>query len=102
MTELSRRKLLGGLTAFLCAPAIVRVADLMPIKAWTEAGILPLTAGGTGATPIAARNTLLTPEIIAREALKCLERDVTKMFERELFGPHEPSQIRIGGLRSFA
>ena len=29
---LSRRKLIGGLTVFIAAPAIVRVTSLMPVK----------------------------------------------------------------------
>lgn len=32
---LNRRKLIGGLVAFIAAPAIIRVADLMPIRAFT-------------------------------------------------------------------
>lgn len=31
---ISRRGLLGGIGALLAAPAIVRVASLMPVKAW--------------------------------------------------------------------
>lgn len=31
--ELTRRKLLGGLGLLIAAPAIIRVADLMPIRA---------------------------------------------------------------------
>ena len=33
MITLSRRKLIGGLTAFIAAPAIVRVSSLMPMRA---------------------------------------------------------------------
>ena len=42
---LSRRKLLGALTAFIAAPAIVRVASLMPVKAWDD-GLLWETPKG--------------------------------------------------------
>lgn len=31
---LSRRSLVGGLTSFIAAPAIIRVADLMPVRAF--------------------------------------------------------------------
>lgn len=34
--ELSRRNFLIGTSLFLAAPAIIRVADLMPIRAWTD------------------------------------------------------------------
>lgn len=34
--DLNRRKLIGGLTAFIAAPAIIRVAGIMPIKAFQE------------------------------------------------------------------
>lgn len=34
--NLSRRNLLTGLTAFIAAPAIIRVAGIMPVKAWIE------------------------------------------------------------------
>jgi hypothetical protein len=33
---LTRRSLLGGLVAFVAAPAIVRAASLMPVKAWGD------------------------------------------------------------------
>lgn len=33
---LTRRGLIGGLAAFIAAPAIIRVAQLMPIKALEE------------------------------------------------------------------
>lgn len=34
--ELNRRGFITGLGALIAAPAIIRVADLMPIKAWKE------------------------------------------------------------------
>lgn len=37
----SRRKLLGGLGLLIAAPAIVRVASIMPVKAWEEAEFFP-------------------------------------------------------------
>lgn len=36
MEFLTRRKLLGGLAAFIAAPAIIRVAGIMPIKAFDD------------------------------------------------------------------
>lgn len=33
---ITRRNLLTGMAAFIAAPAIIRVADLMPVKAWSE------------------------------------------------------------------
>lgn len=40
---MSRRKLITGLTAFIAAPAIIRVADLMPIRSLENYSI---TLGG--------------------------------------------------------
>ena len=34
---LSRRSLITGLASLVCAPAIVRVGSIMPVKAWTFA-----------------------------------------------------------------
>ncbi len=36
MIQLSRRKLLGGLSALIAAPAIIKVAGIMPVKVWEE------------------------------------------------------------------
>lgn len=41
-TSPTRRGLLVGLTGLVCAPAIVRVSSLMPVKAWVETP-MPLT-----------------------------------------------------------
>lgn len=32
--EINRRKLITGLSAIICAPAIVRASSLMPVRAW--------------------------------------------------------------------
>ena len=45
--EISRRKLVTGLAAFIVAPAIIRVASLMPVKAWGETGTLELMVQST-------------------------------------------------------
>lgn len=37
---LTRRKLLGGLIAFISAPAIIKVAGIMPIRAYNPGVIL--------------------------------------------------------------
>lgn len=34
--QISRRKLLGGLSAFIAAPAIIKVAGIMPVKVWKD------------------------------------------------------------------
>lgn len=36
MIELPRRKFLTGLTALIAAPAIVRAASIMPVRAFVE------------------------------------------------------------------
>ena len=36
MLQISRRKLLGGLSAFIAAPAIIKVASIMPVKVWDD------------------------------------------------------------------
>jgi hypothetical protein len=36
MLQISRRKLLGGLSAFIAAPAIIKVAGIMPVKVWRD------------------------------------------------------------------
>jgi len=36
MLELPRRKFLIGLTAFLAAPAIIRVADMMQVRSFSD------------------------------------------------------------------
>ncbi len=36
MQPLTRRGLIAGAAALFCAPAIVRVGSLMPVKAWAE------------------------------------------------------------------
>lgn len=40
----SRRTLLTGIAALICAPAIVRATSLMPVKSWNVAS-LPLVKG---------------------------------------------------------
>lgn len=37
---ITRRGLIGGLAAFIAAPAIIRVASIMPIKAFDEVPLL--------------------------------------------------------------
>ena len=37
---ITRRGLIGGLAAFIAAPAIVRASSLMPVKAWRFDGML--------------------------------------------------------------
>lgn len=34
--QISRRGLIGGLAAFIAAPAIVRASSIMPVKAWND------------------------------------------------------------------
>jgi hypothetical protein len=36
MIQISRRSLIRGLGALIAAPAVIRVASLMPIKVWDE------------------------------------------------------------------
>ena len=36
MIDISRRKLISGLTALIAAPAIIRVASIMPIRAFEQ------------------------------------------------------------------
>lgn len=46
--EITRRKLFGVITAFIAAPAIIRVADMMPIKAFASRKVrtIKLTING--------------------------------------------------------
>lgn len=43
--QVSRRVLLAGLGALICAPAIVRASSLMPVKAWKEPAFLAIDLG---------------------------------------------------------
>jgi hypothetical protein len=36
MLQMNRRSLITGLSAFIAAPAIIKVASLMPVKVWQE------------------------------------------------------------------
>ena len=38
---LSRRSLITGLASLVCAPAIVRVGSIMPVKAWADTMLYP-------------------------------------------------------------
>jgi hypothetical protein len=40
MQKISRRSLFGGVAALIAAPAIVRVASLMPVKAYGQSYII--------------------------------------------------------------
>lgn len=58
----TRRSVLTGLGALICAPAIVRASSLMPVRAWTEdyapelwAGVKPVWTPTPGFTLSAAR-----------------------------------------------
>jgi hypothetical protein len=37
--NLSRRKFIASAATFIAAPAIIRVADIMPVKAWADDGV---------------------------------------------------------------
>ncbi len=70
MITLSRRKLLGGLSAFIAAPAIVRVASLMPVKA------LPVAVVDDGFWFNAAEYEALTEQSVARLAAYMQQRRI--------------------------
>ena len=77
--ELTRRKLIGGIGFLFAAPAIIRVSNLMPIKA-----IEPLYV---------PRNTILTADLIAKEALRILQNEL-QYFEW-LKTPQDSGALRI-------
>ncbi len=87
MSELSRRSLFAGIGALIAAPAIVRAASLMPVRA-----IVP-----------ARRNIYLTFAEISREAIyqfRYSNTFIANIDRQWTWGGHvvlvrEPSQLRI-------
>ena len=68
---MDRRGFLRGILAAAAAPAIVRIGSLMPVKSI----FVPTTEevlAFTGATSIGGGNTLLSIDLITREALRIL------------------------------
>ena len=74
----TRRGFLGSILALAAAPAIVRASSLMPVRVFDAEWVDTI---GTGV--LTRGNTLLTPAMITREALRILENQLvfTRAFE---------------------
>lgn len=68
---MNRRGFLGAILAAATAPAIVRIESLMPVRQLMLDDWLP-TASGV----LTRGNTLLTIDMITREALRVLEENL--------------------------
>lgn len=68
---MNRRSFLGAILAAGAAPAIVKAASLMPVRA-----IQFPTLAETLEINIIRGNTLLTPTLITREALRVFEKNL--------------------------
>lgn len=78
MTNLSRRSLITGLISFVAAPAIVRAASLMPVRAFEEPVLIRL---GLSLTTI--RELLLPGLIHLNGAFKDVPPQWDELFSRE-------------------
>ena len=90
---MERRGFLKSMLALGVAPAVITSGVLMPVRAIalpTDAEVLAVAGGG---------NTLLTPELITREALRILNENISFMstvnrqFD-EAFSPSGTIKIR--------
>ncbi len=92
MLDVSRRRLFGFGAALLAAPAIVRVASLMPVSV-PKLIVAPVR--------FKSGNTLLSSDIILREALLHLENELiiskicNRDYEREFMLPAGGKMISI-------
>lgn len=86
---LSRRKFLIGAGALFCAPAIIRVADLMPIREWRDDYIFswyqktPLQFNGRGLLIEEQRTNLLLKEDMLNGWMR-LQYVARRMTNREI------------------
>jgi hypothetical protein len=96
LITLSRRKLFVAGTAFLAAPAIVRCASLMPVKAWIDGdlvtiGVIPVIfPDGT----IGSRTLNVAEGMVVRANRAALSgKDVVAMYR--LFKPIDGSESQV-------
>lgn len=83
----TRRSVLRGLSALVCAPAIVRASSLMPVKAWAD----DYELGWTITDPI----TGLTTRGTFAKQFAALVRDNNGMIIRLIDGGIYKSEFRL-------
>lgn len=96
---ISRRGLLSGLVGLIAAPAIVRVASLMPVKAWMDDGVA-LNAMRHPWSNVAGRD--LTEDSLMEMMLELSGFDAYGQPVIEMITLGRPSLMKwreIGGLR---
>jgi hypothetical protein len=74
---LSRRKLFTGAAMFIAAPAIIRVASLMPVKAWADA--VSLDPGGVSRSVYWLRFSV-SPQTISDYPINWLETEAPAVW----------------------
>jgi hypothetical protein len=81
---LPRRKFLLGLTSIFAAPAIVRVASLMPLSALPPDEVLDAIPMRVLREEFIPKHSLLTIQMITREALRFWKNSNAFMYEIDM------------------
>lgn len=81
---MNRRGFLGAILAAGVAPAVVKASSLMPVFVRKELGGLLVPDGVGGMHVVMRSNSLLTIEMITKESLLILERNL--LFTKEVNG----------------
>jgi len=94
---MDRRGFLSAILAAGVAPALVKAANIMPVFARRESGML-VPSEQFVVTEIYGANMLLTPSMVTREALRILQAQLT--FGARV-GSDSTAAFRVGDVVTF-
>jgi hypothetical protein len=78
MIDLPRRKFILGALGVIAAPAIVKIASIMPIKSWYELPRMPFLYASplTGFSPVLTANYVYVYEIFHDDSRRVVAGDL--------------------------